>query len=148
MRILFVCSGNAYRSPVAEAILRKLDSGLDVDSAGTSLAIPISVAAKRYLTQANARRFLKRIPEGLDTKDLLSYDLIVAMESKHKEAILKMCKKCTAKIVVWNIDDPYFLSEEAAQKIFDQIRDNVADLVRALKENSRRTAETQEKRCR
>ena len=138
MRILFVCSGNAYRSPVAEAILRKIDSSFDVDSAGTSPAIPISSAAKRYLTKTNARRFLKLTPEDLDTKDLLSYDLIVAMESKHKETILKMCSKCSEKIVVWNIDDPYFLSNGVAEKIFDQIKDSVTDLVNSLKKNSTR----------
>ncbi len=134
MRILFVCTGNAYRSPVAEALLRKLDGSLDVDSAGTNPGIPISAAAKSYLTRVNARRFLKPIPEGLDTKDLLGYDLIVAMESKHKETILRTCRKCAEKIVVWNIDDPYFASNGVVQKIFDQIRDNVIDLVRSLKE--------------
>ncbi|MCW3980189.1 MAG: low molecular weight phosphatase family protein [Candidatus Bathyarchaeota archaeon] len=135
---MFVCSGNAYRSPVAEAILKKLDNSLDVDSAGTSPAIPISDAAKRYLTKENALRFLKLTPEGLDTKDLLGYDLIVAMEPNHKEAILKICKKCSEKIVVWNIDDPYFRSNGVAEKIFDQIKDNVIGLVNSLKKNSTR----------
>ncbi len=122
--------------------MRKLDSSLDVDSAGTSPGIPISMAAKRYLTQANARSFLKPIPEGLDTKDLQSYDLIVAMESRHREAVLRMCKKCTEKIVVWNIDDPYFASNGVVQKIFDQIKDNVVVLARSLKEDPSRNAET------
>ena len=48
MKILFVCSGNAYRSPVAEALLKKLKPGLIVDSAGTNPAIPISETAKKY----------------------------------------------------------------------------------------------------
>jgi len=34
-RILIVCSGNICRSPMAEVVLRALDPGLVVDSAGT-----------------------------------------------------------------------------------------------------------------
>jgi len=48
MKILFVCTGNAYRSPVAEALLKKLKPGIEADSAGVSPAIPISEVAKHF----------------------------------------------------------------------------------------------------
>lgn len=35
-RILFVCLGNICRSPTAEAVLRAMAPGLEIDSAGTS----------------------------------------------------------------------------------------------------------------
>jgi len=54
MRILFVCSGNASRSPVAEALLKKINPKVEVDSAGTHPSIPIPEAAKEYLTRENA----------------------------------------------------------------------------------------------
>jgi protein-tyrosine phosphatase len=37
-RVLFVCTGNAYRSPISEALLKKLGPDWVVDSAGTKIA--------------------------------------------------------------------------------------------------------------
>ncbi|NIO36347.1 hypothetical protein GTO27_01445 [Candidatus Bathyarchaeota archaeon] len=132
MKVLFVCSGNAYRSPVAEALLRKLRPEIDVDSAGIDPAIPISVSAKEYLARENASEHLKHAPESLDGKDLSSYDLIVAMKPKHKDAVTAKCPECKDKIVVWNIDDPYFLPHGYAEKIFMQIKDKVEGLANSL----------------
>lgn len=132
MKVLFVCSGNAYRSPVAEALLRKLKPEMDVDSAGIDPAIPISAAAKEYLARENASKYLKPAPEGLDGKDLSSYDVIVAMKLEHKEAVTAKCPDCKDRITVWNIDDPYFLPHGYAEKIFLQIKEKVEGLANSL----------------
>jgi protein-tyrosine-phosphatase len=132
MKVLFVCSGNAYRSPVAEALLKKHREDVEVDSAGTNPAIPISGEAEKYLTQENAEQYLKKAPESLDSKQLDEYDLIVAMEPNHKEVILNRCPECTEKIVVWNITDPYFLPQGYTEKIFKQIRQKVKELAVSL----------------
>ena len=57
MKVLFVCSGNAYRSPVAEALLKKLKPEVEVDSAGIDPAIPISEVARTYLARENAQKY-------------------------------------------------------------------------------------------
>ena len=132
MKVLFVCSGNAYRSPVAEALLKKLRPDVKVDSAGINPVIPISEAAKRYLARENAQKHLKRSPEGLDEKELNTYDLIIAMNPRHKDIILIRCPECENKIVVWNIDDPYFLPHGHAEKIFNQIKEKVLELADSL----------------
>jgi len=132
MKVLFVCSGNAYRSPVAEALLKKLRPEIKVDSAGTDPAIPISQEAKKYLARENAEQYLKKNPKGLDSKQLGEYDLIVAMEPRHKHVVLSMCPECADKIVVWNINDPYFLPHEYAEKVFKQIKDKVQELADSL----------------
>lgn len=132
MRVLFVCSGNAYRSPVAETLLKKLRPEIEVDSAGTHLAIPISEATKRYLAREKALMHLKAAPECLDEKELDGYDLIVAMKEEHKAVILNKCPECAGKIIVWNIDDPYFLPRGYSEKIFKQIRSKVAELANSL----------------
>jgi len=132
VKVLFVCSGNAYRSPVAEALLKKLKPEIDVDSAGIHPAIPTSEAAKKYLARENALRYLKRTPESLDRKKLDEYDLIVAMKQEHKKVVVSRCPECEGKTVVWNIDDPYFLSNGYAEKIFKQIKDKVSELANSL----------------
>ncbi|UCE28644.1 MAG: low molecular weight phosphatase family protein [Candidatus Bathyarchaeota archaeon] len=132
MKILFVCSGNAHRSPLAEALLKKLRPDLEVDSAGTHVAIPVSEEAKKYLTKENAEQYLKKVPESLDQKQLHRYTLVVAMEQNHKDAVLNECPECERKVVVWNIRDPYFLSSERAEGIYEQIKEKVTELAESL----------------
>jgi len=117
---------------VAEALLKKSRPEIEVDSAGIYHAIPISEAAKKYLAKENAEQHLKKVAEGLDSKQLHEYDLVVAMKSEHREAVLRKCPACENKIVVWNIDDPYFLPHGFAEKIFKQIKEKVAELADSL----------------
>lgn len=142
MRVLFVCSGNAHRSPLAEALLRKLRPDLKVDSAGLRVAIPIAEEVKEYLAKENAAQYLKKASESLDSKHLRDYDLIVAMEQRHKDAIVFKCPECRSKVVVWNIEDPYLLEHEHAKKIYNQIKGRVAELAESLQ----RRGEENEKR--
>lgn len=132
MKVLFVCLGNAFRSPLAEALLKKYRPDIHVDSAGINPSIPISEAAKRYLAKENAQQFLKQTPESIDKKDLHSYDLIIVMEPRQRNTLLNRCPECANKIVVWNIADPYFLPQESTEKIFREIKGKVSELASLL----------------
>ena len=132
MRILFVCSGNAYRSPLAEALLKKLRPDLQVDSAGTLPEYRISTEAREYSKKQNSADHLKKIPEDLDTKPLGDYDLIIAMEQVHKNAVLSRCPQCLDKIAVWNIEDLGLNQPEYVEKINEQIRQRVKELADSL----------------
>ncbi len=132
MKILFVCTGNAYRSPYAEALLKKLRPDLDVDSAGLHVAIPIARETKNYLKRVNAEQYLKSYPESLDEKNLRDYDVIVAMQHRHKSAVLRKCPECETRIVVWNIEDPYYEEHEATERIYSNIRTKVEELAKSL----------------
>ena len=112
--------------------MKKLRPEIEVDSAGIDPANLISEAAKKYLARENAQNHLKKAPEGLSGKELNEYDLIIAMKPKHKDVVLIKCPECENKIVVWNIDDPYFLPHGYAEKIFKQIKDRVAELANSL----------------
>ena len=132
MRVLFVCSGNAHRSPLAEALLRKIKPDWVVDSAGTDVAIPIADEIREFLRKEDAEQFLKSSPESLGGKRLMDYDVIVTMESRHRDYVLSLCPKCKDKIVVWNVRDPYFMDREDAWKVYEQIKEKVAELVKSL----------------
>jgi protein-tyrosine phosphatase len=132
MKVLFVCSGNAHRSPLAEALLKKLRPDLEVESAGIRVAIPVSEEVKKYLVKENAEQYLKKYPESLDSKKLQQYDLIVAMEQRHKDMISTKCQACQNRIIVWNVEDPYFLQGEAVERIYEQIKQKVAELADSL----------------
>ncbi len=91
--ILFVCTGNQYRSPIAAAYLSRLlrERGLEgwqVDSAGT-WAVP---ARPIYPDAAHAASKLgldvdSHLTRLVDETMLRGYDLILVMEKGHKEAL-------------------------------------------------------------
>jgi protein-tyrosine-phosphatase len=132
VKLLFVCSGNAYRSPLAEALLKKLRPDLEVDSAGLRAVIPISGQVQEYLAKQNAAQYLKKTPQSIAEKKLGEYDLIVAMEHIHTNAVLNVCPECKTKIVEWNIKDPYFLENEDAKNIYMYIENKVEELAKSL----------------
>lgn len=132
MRVLFVCSGNAHRSPLAEALLKKVRPNLEVDSAGLHVVIPISTEVRNYLAKQNAEKYLKRAPETLAEKNLERYDIIVAMEQRHKDALLVRCPGCEGRIIVWNVEDPYFMARDDAERIYRKIEQKVKELAESL----------------
>ncbi len=91
--ILFVCTGNQYRSPIAAAYLSRLlqERGLgvwQVDSAGT-WAVPQRTI---YADAAHAASKMGIDVDGhvtrqVDTAMVSEYDLILVMEKGHKEAL-------------------------------------------------------------
>jgi len=128
MKVLFICWGNAYRSPVAEALLKKFRPEWNVDSAGINPAGFISDLARQFLAEESAEKYLKPYPESLEEKKLNEYDIIVVMEEKLKRMVIERCPSCAGKIVVWDIKDPYFLPREYARIIFEQIKKKVLEL--------------------
>jgi protein-tyrosine phosphatase len=128
MKILFVCTGNSYRSPIAEALLKKIRGDLEVESAGTQPAVMIAPNAKKFLERENALEKLKRTPEGIDQKKLEEYDLIVAMKQNHKNEILRRHMQMEDRIEIWNIDDPIYLPYGSDEEVFEEIKRKVIEL--------------------
>ena len=132
MKILFVCTGNSFRSPVAEALLKKLRGDLEVYSAGTYPASMIARNARRLLEKENASKNLKTTPEGIEQKDMEEYDLIVAMKEEHRDYLLKEYPQLIEKILVWNIDDPYLLPAGSDRRVLKEIKEKVRELSASL----------------
>lgn len=128
MNVLFVCTGNTCRSPMAEALMKKIaaDRGWDslqCDSAGLAAFVgsPMSNEAKIALKQWGIEHFDHR-SKAVSSEFLNEFDLVVTVTEHHR---LYLCQKFSfQKTVVslpTDVGDPYggnvALYEETARQI-------------------------------
>jgi protein-tyrosine phosphatase len=136
-KILFVCSGNTCRSPLAEGIAKKilsdrLSEKIEVSSAGTSAieGVPASDLSIRVAREHGID--LSRHRARLLNKTLINEsDLIVAMSSKHRDTVgiiepagldrtYMLTDFCAGE--GGDIPDPIGSDLEGYQKVFEQIK--------------------------
>ena len=136
LRIIFVCSGNICRSPMAAAIARDMledsdDLSAVIISAGTLGINGKEPAAftKRALTEVGIDPPSTR-SQGISPPLLERADYIPVMEPKHEEAILQAAPDAESAIVrMWEyadadldgIDDPVGQNIEAFRQTRDLI---------------------------
>ncbi len=155
MKILFVCSGNTFRSLSAHLLLEKYveDNNINdliVSSAGTrmksGLDPVVSETLKKYGVNAE-----KHTPHRITKKIVESYDLIISMAEEHKdyikenfnkESVLfnKICHDEDSSVpdikdVIKDYDKPENRQkiEEHVHKIIKYIHDSIPLLVKNLK---------------
>ena len=94
--ILFVCTANQFRSPIAAACLQQVlkqkypAGGWLVESAGTwtQAGLPAPVFALQASQQLGLLGLGRHVTRQVDKKLLDHFDLIIVMETGHKEAIV------------------------------------------------------------
>lgn len=138
MKILFVCTGNTCRSPMAQGIMRaKLDEkgikNIEVESAGIATLGGDEVsrnaveAAKKYnadISNHRSRQISRYLLDGSD--------LIIGMTQSHIEALRPYVDEKKLRVLGGGIPDPYGGDLSVYESCAASISDALDDLLNEL----------------
>jgi protein-tyrosine-phosphatase len=130
--VLFCCTRNAIRSPMAEGILKMLHGRrIFVDSAGIrgaevdGFAVAVMDEIGLDLTRHRAKTF--------DELEDTSFDLIVSLSPEAQHRAVEMTRTMAAEIEFWNTMDPSIVEghREARLEAYRQVRDGLMARIQA-----------------
>lgn len=127
MKILYICTGNSFRSPVAETLTKSYSRIHEAKSAGIEPAEKVSKKARDLLEKENVEAFMKSKPEMVEREMIENSDLIIVMEDLHEEYIMDKFVIEENKIIKWSIRDPID-PEVSSRDVFDQLKRKVKEL--------------------
>lgn len=124
-RILFVCSGNTCRSPMAETLARSLAGDRPLDFASAGLSAQDGSPASDEARAAMARRGLdleSHRARKMNEAILAEADLVLAMEARHRDGLRRFASS-EGKVMLlseWagepapcpGVDDPFGKGED------------------------------------
>jgi arsenate reductase (thioredoxin) len=135
-KVLFICMGNACRSPMAESIARRdATDVMDATSAGLSPLGFVPDLTKQTL-RANGYS-IDSLESTLVTREVWdAADIVVNMSGVPKERAFTTDHQ---KVEDWEVQDPYGSDPELYQKIHDDIQRRVAQLAVRLRDGAAKT---------
>jgi protein-tyrosine-phosphatase len=129
--LLFACGSNSIRSPMAEAIAKRLlGTAVYVDSAGVrSLEVdPFAVAVMAEVGLDLGRHRAKSFDDLEDT----SYDLIVTLSPEAQHRAVELTRTMDCDVEYWPTFDPAGVEggREAVLEAYRRVRDGLERRIR------------------
>ncbi|TXT67518.1 MAG: hypothetical protein BAJALOKI1v1_70009 [Promethearchaeota archaeon] len=126
MRVLYICTGNSFRSAVAEALTRLYHPSWEVESAGTHPASHIAHNGKELLERVDASQYVKLYPDKISQRAIDEADVVVVFKQEHADYIIDNLEISKDKVINWDIDDPIGPTIEP-EEAFEEIKKKVKE---------------------
>jgi ArsR family transcriptional regulator, arsenate/arsenite/antimonite-responsive transcriptional repressor / arsenate reductase (thioredoxin) len=124
-RVLFACTGNSARSPIAEALLRHRAGGhVEVVSAGSNPKPRIHPNAARVLREQYGIDITDHPPRHLDTVARRHFDHVITLCDKVREACPEFSDQ--PRLIHWSIPDP--AANETDRQSYPAFRRTAAEI--------------------
>lgn len=122
--LLFVCSENALRSPMAEAMVKAADGDrVYVDSVGIRQGTldPLAVAVMEEI----GIDISGHAPKLLDDMIATSFDIIVTLTPQAQHQAVEMTRASACEVIYWRTLDPSLVegSREVRLAAYREVRD-------------------------
>lgn len=146
--ILFVCTGNICRSPLAEAVARKMaderGKALAFDSAGTGDWHVGDTPDARALEAGDKRGYDLSgiVARAVEAEDFTRFQYIIALDATHlkwlqtRRAALRLPEKPMSRLMDWSVGlagqdvpDPYYGDADDFERVLDLIEKGCEGLV-------------------
>jgi protein-tyrosine-phosphatase len=139
-RVLFLCTGNYYRSRFAEHLFnhRARGAGLEWEASSRALAIergkdnvgPMSIHAIEALAERGVRVSTERPPLPCTIEDLVSADLAIAVkEAEHRPLLSERFAGWERRVTYWHVHD---IDGETPANTLAEIDRHVEKLIASL----------------
>lgn len=149
MKILFVCTGNTCRSPMAEGIMSEMaaNNGLDIQVKSAGIFALAGGRASEYSIEVMSENGMdiSKHTSSLLTEDVIrESNLILTMTISHKMDILNLFPSAGGKTYTLNeyafdkernIADPYGGRKKDYQNTYNEIYSAIEMVIKKLKKN-------------
>ncbi len=137
-KIMFICSGNTCRSPLAEGLFKKYlqdnnITDIEVSSAGISVfpGDEVSINSALVAMKRGVNISLHRA-RSLNPQHLAETDLFVCMTEAHANVLARYCD--ASKIMVLNVPDPYGRPVEAYEECAKSLEKEFSEILKKINE--------------
>ena len=128
-KILVVCVGNICRSPTAEFLLARSLPRMQVSSAGLAAVVGADMDPNaRLVAQERGLICPTHVARQLTREHCSDADLILVMESRHRDAVTKLCPEARGKTFLLDVSrpakdihDPYRRDKNTFERIYAQL---------------------------
>lgn len=130
--VLFLCSQNAVRSPMAAGIMKKLyGQQLAIDSAGVETK-DIDGYAVTVMNEIDIN-LSNHVSVAIEPNYMTSFDLVICFSKTARDYAQETCRSVATEFEFWPVYDPVNQAEKRDDQLthYRKLRDELEDLLKS-----------------